>query len=99
MRIQTTHAIVYVPKDTREGVPIVSTIRRQSLPPGDIRCEAAMRDQRPRPNPVIVQPRPTEPIPDDQARALDRRHALDEQQRTFRNGIPRPHFPRTRPPG
>lgn len=43
---------------------------------------------------------PSDPgIPDSQARALDRRHALNEQQRTFRNAVPHPHFRRPRPPG
>ncbi|MBX6313923.1 MAG: hypothetical protein IRY99_13550 [Isosphaeraceae bacterium] len=37
-------------------------------------------------------------IPDAQARALDRRQALDEQQRAFRNSVPKPHFGRPRPP-
>lgn len=40
-------------------------------------------------------------VPDSQLRALDRRHALDQQQRNFRDRdpIPPPHCLRNRPPG
>jgi hypothetical protein len=38
-------------------------------------------------------------VPDDQARALQRRHSLDEQQRTFQGAYPGPHLFRRRPPG
>jgi hypothetical protein len=37
-------------------------------------------------------------IPDAQARALDRRQALDDQQRTFRDPATTPRPPRVRPP-
>lgn len=38
-------------------------------------------------------------VPPEQARALDRRHALDEQQRAFRGQDPKPYLARPRPPG
>lgn len=45
-------------------------------------------------------PPEAESIPDDQSRALDRRHALDAQQREFaKRGIPAPHLWTRRPPG
>jgi hypothetical protein len=37
-------------------------------------------------------------IPAAQARALDRRQALDDQQRTFRDPATTPRTPRIRPP-
>jgi hypothetical protein len=38
------------------------------------------------------------PVPDAQNRALDRRHSLAEQQRTFQPPYPAPHVLRRRPP-
>ena len=38
-------------------------------------------------------------VPTAQSRALDRRHSLDNQQRSFRGGLPTPHILRPRPPG
>ena len=58
-----------------------------------------MRDTRSRP---VAPTRPdTAPVsvPDAQSRALDRRHALDEQQRAFQSACPPPHLFRRRPPG
>jgi hypothetical protein len=38
-------------------------------------------------------------VPESQTRALDRRQALDQQQRSFRERLFQPHFKRPRPPG
>jgi hypothetical protein len=42
---------------------------------------------------------PPAEVPEAQRQALQRRANLDEQQRSFGNGIPDPHFQRRRPPG
>ncbi len=42
---------------------------------------------------------PPAEVPDSQRRALERRHALNEQQRQFPQNVPAPHFIRPRPPG
>lgn len=57
-----------------------------------------MKAPRPRSYPASGS-NPPAPIPESQARALDRKHALDDQQRNFQNSVPAPHFPRPRPPG
>jgi hypothetical protein len=43
-------------------------------------------------------PRQSESIPESQARAVERRHHLDEQQRSFRKSGPAPGGSRPRPP-
>jgi hypothetical protein len=63
-----------------------------------------MQPVKPRPHaPPPDAPEPSEgagAIPDAQLRALERRHALDAQQRTFDGGgIPAPHLWSRRPPG
>jgi hypothetical protein len=56
-----------------------------------------MHDLRYRP-PACDRPNPAASVPESQNRALDRRHSLAEQQRTFRGVYPSPHLLRRRPP-
>jgi hypothetical protein len=63
-----------------------------------------MQPVKPRLSPLVPEaPTATESgeqhIPDAQLRALERRHALDAQQRSFDGGIPAPHLWTRRPPG
>jgi hypothetical protein len=57
-----------------------------------------MLDRRYRISPIPTD-RTAPAVPADQARALDRRQCLDQQQRTFRAAGPGPHVLRPRPPG
>jgi hypothetical protein len=56
-----------------------------------------MSDTRLRP-PALDHRKTSLSIPSEQTRALDRRHSLDEQQRTYQGISRSPHFSRTRPP-
>lgn len=56
-----------------------------------------MNDHRPR-SIATVTVRPSEAIPEAQSRALERRHALDQQQRSFRKPTAAPQGSRQRPP-
>ncbi len=57
-----------------------------------------MNDTRQRP-PAVDRTNPHAAVPDSQARALDRRHSLDQQQRAFQGpSSPTPYLFRRRPP-